>query len=269
MYDLSRLFSPVTVSPVDRANYIEIPPTDILKPYVRCFWGYHTLENASYTHFIVIPDMCADVIFEFDHRTNKFSDVFCGVNDAPFFNSGFQAYRSVFAVRFYFWAANLFADQSLKYTLNAFTDPLVYFNDLKIAFEKIMLQRAAIRERIPLAENYLVSRLNKIKKMNNELMNAVYYILKLRGVTCVSDICNSAGVSERQLERIFTENTGVPPKKAVDLVRFQNVLRDMLHGEHDIMDIVYRYGFTDQPHLINNFKRYSGGPPGKALECFK
>lgn len=94
MNDLSRLFVPVTAPPEDRRNYIEIAPSVILKPYIRCFWGTPFPKNNSCEAeggntepFIVVPDTCMDVIFELDYRSNTFRNVFCGINDTSFFNN--------------------------------------------------------------------------------------------------------------------------------------------------------------------------------------
>ena len=64
-------------------------------------------------------------------------------------------------------------------------------------------------------------------------------------------------MSTRQLERLFHEYVGITPKKLSNLIRYQFLWRDILcEPDFDVIDAVYKYGYTDQSHLMREFKRY-------------
>lgn len=59
------------------------------------------------------------------------------------------------------------------------------------------------------------------------------------------------------MERLFHEYIGMTPKKLSNLVRYQCLWRDIVSQSHfNILDAVYKYGYTDSSHLKREFKRY-------------
>jgi AraC-like DNA-binding protein len=73
----------------------------------------------------------------------------------------------------------------------------------------------------------------------------------------VQEMCSYTVVSQRQLERLFLDYVGTTPKKISNLVRYQNVLYDLIYSnEFQVQDMVDKYKFTDQSHLLNEFKKY-------------
>ena len=54
----------------------------------------------------------------------------------------------------------------------------------------------------------------------------------------------------------------MPPKKIASLVRYQNVWREIVTSESfNAQNAVYRYGYTDQAHLLKEFRRFHGTNP--------
>ncbi len=270
MYNLSPLFQPIISNPHSTRIYTEVLPSDLLRPYIRCFWGTQNTQKVcqhdDYAYSsTVIPDMCMDVIFSIDYLYNSVQCTFCGINDKPFFSIE-NPMLSTFAIRFNFWAVNIFSDTHLKGTLNALINAEEHFSGLCSFMKRLLINKTTIPERIEETEKYLLSYLKEKTTINNNFMNSVYNILTSRGVLSINDICERNVISQRQLERIFLEYVGANPKKVADLVRFQNVWCEMYYTRQNIHDIVYRYNFTDQSHFINNFKKYFGKSPLKAIE---
>ncbi len=92
----------------------------------------------------------------------------------------------------------------------------------------------------------------------NRIVNtAIKHILTSKGTMEISDLVKESFVSSRQLERLFHEYVGVTPKKLSNLVRYQFLWREILQQpDFNILDAVYKYGYTDQSHLVREFKRY-------------
>jgi transcriptional regulator GlxA family with amidase domain len=70
-------------------------------------------------------------------------------------------------------------------------------------------------------------------------------------------------VTERQLERKFSEQVGISPKKFIDTVKFQNYLKQLqkLPSVKDVGILSYACGYYDQAHLNNFFRKHTGITP--------
>lgn len=271
MFNLSNIYSPITAQPfMNNETYIEIQPCDELKPYICCFWGtpkpYVSIALSEIKHGLVIPDTCMDIIFNMNLSKDEFSDIFCGINDTSFTTQSQTITDTVscFAIRFYFWAVPMFADESMKNSLNKFVDVDGYFKNFRHYFENILRDNPLIHDRITKSEQYLLKRLD-LNRQNNNVMNAVYGILKSKGAVNISELVSYTAVSQRQLERLFLEYVGITPKKLSGLVRYQYLWQDILNDRSfNVQDAVYRYKYTDQAHLLNDFKKYHTIAPKEA-----
>ncbi|MDE6312934.1 MAG: helix-turn-helix domain-containing protein [Lachnospiraceae bacterium] len=73
----------------------------------------------------------------------------------------------------------------------------------------------------------------------------------------MSNLAKESFVSTRQLERLFHEYVGITPKKLSNLIQYQFLWRDALcELDFDVISVVHKYGYTDQSHLLREFKRY-------------
>ena len=92
---------------------------------------------------------------------------------------------------------------------------------------------------------------------------AVTRALALKGLIGVAGLARAAGVSPRQLERLFSERVGISPKLFLRIVRFQEVVRATRSGRRDLgwAALAAEHGFYDQAHFINDFKAFVGRTP--------
>ena len=64
-------------------------------------------------------------------------------------------------------------------------------------------------------------------------------------------------IRPKLLERLFHEYVGITPKKLSNLIRYQFLWRDILcEPDFDVLSAVHKFGYTDQSHLLREFKRY-------------
>lgn len=260
---LNELYRPITATPfMSSCAYTEISPCEALAPYICCFWGTKqnitTIASNEIHNGLVIPDTCMDIILDINFTTNRVSNSFCGIQDKNFTtcSEDISATVCTFAVRFYAWAVTLFSDDDMGAVLNAFVDTEHYFKRLKKELETQLLDGETITDRIAITENYLLRRLNKNRE-NTDVMNAIYKMIHSKGNTTIKKLTNYACISDRQLERLFKMHIGVSPKKLLNMIRYQYLLQDIVYnGNFDVHNAVFEYGFSDQAHLINEFKRY-------------
>lgn len=260
---MKKLYHPITATPFKSTNaYNEIPPCNELAPYIRCFWGSEqpylkSCKNIS--EEIVIPDTCVDIMYNIDYTQNEITGGFCGVNDRSFFScdkSRDGHLVSTFCIRFYAWGAYAFSEDSFIGTTNGFYDIASRFQWLDIELRKWLLETRSLAERSSLVEHLFLKRMFQIKE-NDVVNDTICNIILNKGTLSIAQLVEDSFISNRQLERLFHEYVGITPKKLSNLVRYQFLWNDIINNpKFHISDGVYEYGFTDQSHLMREFKRY-------------
>ncbi|MBQ8568521.1 MAG: helix-turn-helix transcriptional regulator [Oscillospiraceae bacterium] len=265
------MYYPLTGTPFsDNDNYCEIAPCTALMPYIRCFWGsrYPVRAEITQSEGIVIPDTCMDIIFDVNYTHNRTGGFFCTVDEHSYKTHGSTDtdLSATFGIRFYAWSAICFSQCDFTGRKNGHFDIGEFFGKIRSELEPMLSELFTIEEKISAAEKILLKYLN-INRIDNNFMNAVYYMLRNNGQAKISDICSYTGVSERQLQRISAFNTGVSPKSLSSLIRYQLLWQDMLlNKSFDIMDAVLKYGYTDQSHLLRDFKARHLMTPSEAVQ---
>jgi AraC-like DNA-binding protein len=101
------------------------------------------------------------------------------------------------------------------------------------------------------------------------LVNEVIaYIEKSHGDTTVAQVAGHFGVSERTLQHLFRTYVGVGVKWAIMRSRFLEVIKRAREQEvTDWTQIAVDFGYTDQSHFINDFKRLVGQAPAQYMRA--
>lgn len=257
-------YLPLTAAPFSQtARHREIPPKNpVLSKYIRCFWGSEApflKTECDAAETLVIPDTCTDILYQVDHTEGTITGGFCGINDVGFFTcdrrrSGHLI--STFAIRFYAWTAYGFSEDSLKGTLNGWDPVPSRFRQLDRALRPRLADTLTLAERAALAEGFLCRQLSRLRQ--HDIVNqAIKHILLRNGAWNTAKLAKENFISSRQLERLFHEYVGITPKKLCNLVRYQCLWNDiLLNPGFSVLDAFHKYGYTDQPHLMKEFKRY-------------
>lgn len=139
-----------------------------------------------------------------------------------------------------------------------------HYSGIQRAVEPFLHDAATLEGRSGATEKILL-KLLKEKRHNAYLETAVYHILKQKGNLKTADLSDRVFISSRQLERVFREYMGISPKQFASLVRYQSLWNEMLTVPvFDVMDAVHRYGYSDQSHLLHEFKKYHTMLPEEA-----
>lgn len=262
--ELYNIYRPITATPFKCCeNYMEFEPCDVLKPYIRCFWGTERVvrqeKNDADVMGFVTPDTCMDIIFTVDFTNNKIESRFCGIDDRTFVTHNVSKENKtffLFAIRFYAWGVSAFAEESMRDTKNAFFDAGYHFSKIKKEIEKQLFDVADIYQLIPLVEKVLLKHFND-KYKNQIVFQAISKILENKGNLLITELKREVIISNRQLERLFCEYVGVSPKSLASMVRYQYLWSDLVYNKNfNTLDAVYKYGYSDQAHLCHDFKKY-------------
>lgn len=261
---LHQIYNPLTATPFARnEKYMEFEPCAALRPYIKCFWGTRkriTLERTNIpTGGIVTPDTCMDIMFDVDFTNNRLSNSFCGINNATFstFSKNDEKKEIFsFAIRFYAWSVVCFSEESVQGVLNQSFDIGYHFEKIKKQISPILLYAESMEMLIPIVEKILLANLHT-ERSNSLVLEALYRMMRHKGNCKIEGLAKDLHISNRQLERLFREYVGVSPKSMASMMRYQYLWNDVLfRPDFRILDAVHEYGYTDQAHLLRDFRKY-------------
>ena len=95
----------------------------------------------------------------------------------------------------------------------------------------------------------------------NPLKRALELIFSSNGIATVTELAAAAGISERQLERLFKKYIGLSPKYYARIIRFNYIFKLIKSKKSSWAEVVYQSGYYDQSHFIRNFKAFTGEDP--------
>lgn len=250
-FSIDSIFTTRTALP-NNGGVIEIEPIVALKPYVRCFW---VCERDKYDKVSrVIPDCCADIIIYVENNGAGF----VGVCMDSFTTAHANA---IFGIRFYAWAVPQFVRVNAVELFNAVINPKYLFNNFN-EFKDSLIAAKSTAERVELAQSYLMGLLDS--RYDCDVMNSLYDIVRNNGKISVSDLSRGIAVSKRTLERKFMQSIGVSPKTITDAIRYQLLWQDCIADRFSALDSVEKFGYYDEAHMYNDFKKYHGIGLGEA-----
>jgi AraC-like DNA-binding protein len=94
------------------------------------------------------------------------------------------------------------------------------------------------------------------------IQHSIELLYASHGQIRMTEIAARTYLSSRQFERQFKRVTGVSPKTLARLIRFE-AIRNRLSMEpiHAPSELIHDFGYTDQAHLIHDFKAHAGMTP--------
>ena len=91
---------------------------------------------------------------------------------------------------------------------------------------------------------------------------AAQTIGRQQGLLTVSALAEEMNVSVRTLQKLFKDYVGVPAKWAIERTRIVEVVRALEHRlTCDLATIATEFGYYDQSHMTNAFRRSTGVTP--------
>lgn len=113
--------------------------------------------------------------------------------------------------------------------------------------------------------NSFFSSLIASKTTSNQFLidHSLNFIIKNKGQFSIKQLVEYTGYTERHLERKFKECIGLNPKKFGNVVRLHHFLKLLKDKPEDtnLTTLCYDAGFSDQSHLIKDFKKHTGITP--------
>lgn len=104
---------------------------------------------------------------------------------------------------------------------------------------------------------------------NDDRLKSILIVMErhVENVISLADLAASAGISRRQLERLFQEKTGMSPGQAYMALRMQRARALLLQSKAPLIDIAIEVGFESAGRFGKVFKRTYGQPPSRLREA--
>ncbi|WP_026895907.1 helix-turn-helix domain-containing protein [Clostridiisalibacter paucivorans] len=244
--------------------YREYCPISELQSYIACYWTSKTINTTNEVITSrVIPDGCMDIVFDIGEINKGKCGSVCGLM-TKFSEEEVKGISEFLGVRF--WPGGIIP--FLKILANDFTDKLVSLDDVlgRFAFEisERLYYAETLSERLMIIEGELVRLLLKAGASNELMISALYEIYKYKGIISIKNLSQQMNISQRQLSRKFHNWIGTSPKTFINIIRFQNIIKQLNEATNiNFQDVALENGYYDQAHFIKDFKSFYGKTPGR------
>ncbi|NVJ86475.1 MAG: helix-turn-helix domain-containing protein [Algoriphagus sp.] len=127
---------------------------------------------------------------------------------------------------------------------------------------KALFAATSLAERFQLAEGFMESHPVEASPSMTLAREICEYICEQQGKVSVNEISNRFGRSRQYLGKVFRKEVLYPLKKFIITVRILDLVKyKASHPEISLTELGYLYGYFDQPHFINDFKKVCGVQP--------
>ena len=121
-------------------------------------------------------------------------------------------------------------------------------------------------EKFRVLEIALLQRLNERVRLNPAVRYALQEFARKPEIPKVRVLAQEAGLSRRRFAQVFREQIGLTPKLYCRVQRFQNTLNEIAAGALvDWAQLALAAGYSDQAHLVHEFRDFSGLSPNAYL----
>lgn len=254
--------------------YLQISPPDALRPIVE----HYRLKSMKTLNPIILTNyspIFQGLIFNlnelegliYNKSLNDSSQsakvYYVGQAISPSYLSSTSSHLNLIAVNF--TTTGLYRLTGID--MYHFTDSIVNAEDIfgkeiNELYEQV-IEAAESYQAIELINDFLLTKLFHAKsKKQISSLGALNILTNDINNADTQLLCELTGMSKRRLERVFKTEIGITPKVIQRLLRF-NIIRDAIENNSSLnwWELVVKYGFYDHPHLINEFKKFSGITP--------
>ena len=242
-------------------NLERFAPSADLDRIVLRYWmvTWDVAEQVSYTQE-TLPYPCVNLAVERGR-----SGVF-GVNTRRF-QAHLEGQGWVFGIKFRPGGFYPFYQAPVAELTDRVIELDAVFGAAGAEYERRMLDCTSAEERIGCAEQFLRARLPQPDDQVALVGSVVEQIAADRTITRVAELAERIGVSQRTLQRLFSQYVGVSPKWVIQRYRLIEAADQLAQrADIDLPGLAQALGYFDQAHFINDFRATVGDTPAAYAE---
>ena len=249
------------------------PPHPQLARHVECLWYLHKHTVAGAPPDRILPDGCMELVFNLRTPFSQADATGAFVRQPPAILVGqlsrFVLLRpaaevEVLAARFKPAGAHAL----FRVDLDELTDRYVALDELGRNWRELagrIGQAATLAARVRVLEAGLLRLLPHHSPAGARAAAALDLLHTAEASPRIASVACTLGISARQLERAFRRAVGLAPKHYSRLVRFRRMLGALDRADPQWADLAARAGYSDQPHLVREFREFAGLAPRACL----
>jgi len=239
-------------------QYQEFAPSPRFASHIECFWSHRSEKPVP--GFRVLPDGCSDIIFEQPARRYGGLVVIGTMTNSHSFSLPFR--QLTFGVRF----RPAMGSKFLRVPSSEIVDASIPLADLWAgAVTRHLLEQLCEANSPQQCVARIETALGDVPPLD-PVEKTIAWLAQSHGQCPVEDLADAAGLSPRQFRRVCLERTGLTPKRLARILRFRRAVAHAGAGpRRDWAEVALECGYYDQAHLINDFREFTGTPPGEYI----
>jgi AraC-like DNA-binding protein len=244
----------ISSTAVHRAEIKFHEATEVLRPFVGCFWVVTAEQGATIR---AVPDGSSAISIQLQEpRSSEWS------LRGPLLKPDERRFASPVML------VGIRLRPAVAFLLSGI--PVHTLVGRRIALKRISAFQDLTSEEPPrtpeqcidVLQRFLVRRLEHAR-MHDTIATALREIEREHGGLRVEDVAARCGVSQRHLHRLMRVWVGYGPKRYATVIRFQATLHEMEQAPaQPASALAVQNGYFDQAHLTLDVARFSGTTPG-------
>lgn len=245
-----------------------VAPLPMLAADVSCFWALEQ-DQESYNREVYLPDAYVEVIInvgaplmlESEHGKLELPRAFVNPLQNKPLRIRAAGFCQLISMQLYPWAVrpilNIDADPSDVHVIGLDADWQRFAGELT----RIFAHRGC-GEAIGCYQEYVCKTAYRHKHDLMPIRTAGNLLHRSQGQIRMADLAAQSCLSSSQFERQFKQYTAVSPKAYARIIRFGSLQAALLvNPSIRLADLANVYGYSDQAHLIREFKSFAHCTP--------
>ncbi|MFJ8235419.1 helix-turn-helix domain-containing protein [Ureibacillus sp. NPDC094379] len=207
------------------------------------------INDPSMEHVSVLPDACIEFLFELN--PNKPS-IYIGGSVLE--NRIIQFKRGV-----KYFGVRMLPEHGMRLIDTPVIDEVIPF----ITFEKYdhlleqLISNNSFDNCINVFSTFIKLKAPSISKIPDFIPYTIQQSYINHGNIGINHLAEKAGYTVQYFRKKFEHYTGISPKLFNRIIRFQNSLNTLIYDNVSFVDVVDKFGYYDQSHLIREFRNFN------------
>ena len=253
---------------------VHIPVGSCLAPFVQVA-AFFSLTSAAPANRLIVPDGrptllinlsdCNGSIGGHSFPMRQFTMLVMGAHTLPVpYQLGSPA-RFVY-IRFHPFGFNSLLGLHGSELIDKVVDVADFHRESYNSLLRRLRAETTEADRISRVMEWLEQRALKAHVPHDTVLHACSLIQRTSGLKPIGELCGSYN-TYKQLQRKFEHHVGLNAKLYARMVRFEAMMEAIRQQPQvDWFDLIARFNFHDQSHLIKEFKQFAGETPTSFLE---
>ncbi|MDH3493379.1 MAG: helix-turn-helix domain-containing protein [Acidobacteriota bacterium] len=251
-------------------KYTEIAPANHFGDLIKCYWTLTGEENPRGDIEPIIPDGCPEFVFNLGPSFRRLYRQKLEIQPTSIVVGQMKSVVKVmpsgsidlFGVRFRPFGLFPLLRENVETMTGRIESVSSVFGKRGVNLEQRMLGAASDKERITIFEEAFERELCDPVAVSDEIKGALSMIDSDPSGIRIGAAAERLGVSVKKLERRFKREIGLTPKFLARLTRIQRLVAGLDRiPAPSLTEQSYLHGFSDQSHMIREFRSIAGKSP--------